>query len=127
MTEIENSVGLAVKLLRIIWVYLDHGGVGKGVDQGELPEEFADQLYKKAPEKGYMPKDKKGKQVVVDLSDKEQHENKPNEPLTYDDVLYALTGLEKIFEKLKDEGKEEFESPWPHSNPCAGPRPKYRA
>ncbi len=105
----EESYGEAVKNLRILWVYLDHGAEGWGVDQGELPEATAEELYK------------------GDLGNPKEFENKPNRgPLTYEHVLTALTNLEALFKEV-GEKDPRFRNPWPESNPCAGPRPKYRA
>ncbi len=108
MTELRDK-GEAVKNLRIIWVYLEHGAEGRGVDQGELPEATAGELYS------------------GDMNNPKEFENKPNKgPLTYEHVIEALTKLDAIF---KDVGQKDprFMSPWPESNPCAGGRPKYRA
>lgn len=111
MIEIEEE-GSVLKLLRIVWVYLDHGAEGRGVDQGELPRYLAKKLYSGNVDepKEFEKKLDKGK------------------PLTYEHVLDALEQLEEIFSKEKDvHQKHLFKNPWPKSNPCAGPRPKFRA
>jgi hypothetical protein len=107
MSELRDK-GEAVKNLRIVWVYLDHGAEGRGVDQGELPEAVARELYSGDP------------------NDPKLYEEKPDKgPLTYEHVIEALKKLDAIF---KDVGGKDprFMSPWPESNPCEGGRPKYR-
>jgi hypothetical protein len=110
MVNFKDPDGLAGKLLRVVWVYLDHGGEGRGIDQGELPIEYAKELYTGNHDdpKEFEKKVDKGKR------------------LSYEHVVDALEQLEEIF---KDVGNVDprFKNPWPKSNPCAGPRPKYRA
>lgn len=95
------------KLLRIVWVYLDHGGEGSGVDLGELPIELAADMTG-------IP--------IKELNEHDNLEAKPDRPLKYEDVKKALDRLYELFR----EGDFDIKLPWPNSNPCPGARPKYR-
>jgi hypothetical protein len=89
------------KLLRIVWVYVEHQDSGRKVEQGELPRELAKQLTPSLPDE--------------ELDKKENREKEIEEKLTAAHALHALEQLNKI-----------LDTPWPYSNPCYGPRPKYR-
>lgn len=95
------------RLLRIVWVYLDHGGEGSGVDLGELPIELAANLTG-------IP--------IKELDEKNNLEAKPDRPLEYEVVKKALDRLYELFRQ----GDFDATPPWPMSNPCPGARPKYR-
>lgn len=101
--KIEN----AHKLLRVVWVFIEHTCEGRPVAQGELPKELAKELSD-------IPEDK--------LDDKDKLGEKVNRPLTCDHVKEALDKLEEIFNTISG----QFELPWPYSNPCAGARPRFR-
>lgn len=101
--KIEN----AHKLLRIVWVFIEHKCDGRPVAQGELPKDLAKELSD-IPEEN--------------LDDKDKLEREVDRPLTCDHVKVALDKLEKIFNTISG----QFEQPWPYSNPCAGARPRFR-
>jgi hypothetical protein len=106
-----SEEGKAHRLLRVVWVYLEHEGEGWGVDQGELPEEYAEVL----------------KKSETDPKNPKHNAHKLGMPLTFE---HARDALEQLYEIFKDENRnhhpERFEEPWPNSNPCPGARPKYR-
>ena len=95
------------RLLRIVWVYLDHGGEGSGVDLGELPIELAANLTG-------IP--------IKELNEPDNLKAKPDRPLEYEVVKKALDRLHELFRQ----GDFDVTLPWEHSNPCPGARPKYR-
>jgi hypothetical protein len=89
------------KLLRIVWVYVEHKDSGRKVEQGELPRELAKQLTPSLSDD--------------ELDEKVNMEKEIEGKLTANHALRALEQLNEI-----------LNTPWPFSNPCPGARPKYR-
>ncbi len=98
----------AHKLLRIVWVFIEHKCDERPVLQGELPKKLAKELSD-IPEEN--------------LDDKDKLEKEVDRPLKCGHVKEALDKLEKIFNTVDD---DRFRPPWPMSNPCVGARPRFR-